>query len=62
MSGGHLAMLIMDSLRANPLFRAPLSPKAQHILDVGTGPGEWYVLASAVITESSANTQKGLLT
>ena len=34
-------MLIMDSQRANTLFRSPLPPNAQHVIDVGTGAGDW---------------------
>lgn len=34
-------MLILDSQRSNPLFRSPLSCDAQHVLDLGTGQGNW---------------------
>ncbi|KAJ5291454.1 hypothetical protein N7478_000705 [Penicillium angulare] len=37
---GHLAALLMNSARANPLFCAPVQdPK--RVLDVGTGQGAW---------------------
>lgn len=42
MEAGHMLMLILDSQRANTLFRSPISPEAQHIIDVGTGSGDWY--------------------
>lgn len=38
---GHMLMLIMDSQRRNTLFRSPLPPNAQHVIDVGTGAGDW---------------------
>lgn len=34
---GHLAFMIMDCQRQNPLFRAELSPNAKYVLDLGTG-------------------------
>lgn len=43
MEAGHLLFLILDSQRSNTLFRSPISPKAQHILDIGTGSGEWAI-------------------
>lgn len=41
MGAGHMLMLILDSQRANPLFRSPLSKTAQNVIDLGTGTGEW---------------------
>ena len=41
MSAGHLLFLILDSQRENPLFRSRLGKKAQNVLDLGTGNGEW---------------------
>lgn len=41
MEKGHLLFLILDSQRANPLFRSPISSKAQNIIDLGTGQGDW---------------------
>lgn len=37
----HLLAMIMDADRDNPLFRAPVGEKAKHILDLGTGSGNW---------------------
>lgn len=37
----HMLCLILDSTKANPLFRSPISSHACHILDVGTGSGAW---------------------
>lgn len=34
-------MLILNSQLKNPLFRSPLSDKAQNIIDLGTGNGDW---------------------
>ena len=36
-------MLVMESGQDNTLFRSPLSPQAQRILDIGTGDGSWAV-------------------
>lgn len=33
--------LILDSRRANALFRSPISPTAKNIIDIGTGSGAW---------------------
>lgn len=41
MEAGHLVMLILDSQRTNTLFRSPVTPKWQHVLDIGTGSGDW---------------------
>lgn len=38
---GHLAHTVIESLQENPFFRSPISKKAQHILDLGTGSGDW---------------------
>lgn len=38
-----MLMLILDSQRSNTLFRSPISPKSQHIIDLGTGSGEWAI-------------------
>lgn len=37
----HLLALILDSERENPLFRAPVGKNPKHILDIGTGKGNW---------------------
>lgn len=42
--GRHLVDLIMDSDRANPLFRSPIGTNRERplqILDIGTGKGTW---------------------
>lgn len=36
-----MLMLILDSQRANPFFRSPISANAQQIFDLGTGLGDW---------------------
>ena len=41
MEAGHIASTLLDADQRNPFFRSPLPATAQHILDVGTGPGEW---------------------
>ena len=38
---GHLAYTVLESMRENPFFRAPISKTATHIIDVGTGSGGW---------------------
>ena len=38
-----MLMLILDSQRSNTLFRSPISPNWQHIIDLGTGSGEWAI-------------------
>ncbi|KAJ5638713.1 hypothetical protein N7528_001103 [Penicillium herquei] len=40
---GHLVALVLDSDRANPLFRAPIGDSPRHILDLGTGKGTWAI-------------------
>ncbi|KAJ5100602.1 hypothetical protein N7456_006654 [Penicillium angulare] len=40
---GHITALLMESHRENPLFRAPIGPNPQHILDIGTGQGSWAI-------------------
>lgn len=42
-SMSHLAFLILESQQENPLFRSPIRKDAQHILDLGTGDGQWYI-------------------
>ncbi|KAJ5732487.1 hypothetical protein N7493_003968 [Penicillium malachiteum] len=39
----HLLAIIMDSERDNPLFRAPIGENPTHILDLGTGKGNWAI-------------------
>lgn len=41
MEKGHILMYILDYQRSNILFRSPISSKAQHIIDLGTGHGDW---------------------
>lgn len=41
MEAGHMAYTILESQQQNPYFRSPISAKAQHIIDLGTGPGGW---------------------
>ena len=38
-----MADTIMESQQENPFFRSPISPKAQHVLDLGTGQGGWAI-------------------
>lgn len=39
---GHLAFIILESQRMNPLFRSPINEASvQNILDLGTGDGAW---------------------
>jgi ubiquinone/menaquinone biosynthesis C-methylase UbiE len=38
-----LLALVLDSERENPLFRAPVGKNPEHILDIGTGKGNWAV-------------------
>ena len=38
---GHMLMLILNSQLRNPLFRSELSNKAQNVIDLGTGNGDW---------------------
>ncbi|KAI1839103.1 hypothetical protein DTO006G1_757 [Penicillium roqueforti] len=40
---GHLLALVLDSERENPLFRAPIEKDPKHILDIGTGKGNWAI-------------------
>lgn len=39
---GHLAALLMNSDKANPLYCAPIK-EPKHVLDVGTGQGAWAI-------------------
>lgn len=41
MEAGHLCHLILESQQKNPFFRSPISAKAQNVLDLGTGQGDW---------------------
>ena len=43
METGHLTNTILDSQQKNPFFRSPISEKAQNVLDVGTGQGNWAI-------------------
>lgn len=43
MQAAHLLCTILDSQRANPLFRSPIRDNPQNILDVGTGNGIWAI-------------------
>ncbi|CAI7655758.1 unnamed protein product [Penicillium bialowiezense] len=40
---GHLLALVMDSDRDNPLFYSPIGDHPRHILDLGTGQGNWAI-------------------
>ncbi|KAJ5686814.1 hypothetical protein N7536_009433 [Penicillium majusculum] len=40
---GHLLALVLDSERENPLFRSPVGKSPTHILDIGTGKGNWAI-------------------
>lgn len=37
----HLCVRVLESLQDNPHFRSPISKKAQHIIDLGTGDAAW---------------------
>lgn len=37
----HLLALVLDSERENPLFRSPVGKNPTHVLDIGTGKGNW---------------------
>jgi hypothetical protein len=37
----HLLAMVLDSDRENPLFRSPVGKNPKHILDIGTGKGDW---------------------
>ena len=39
---GHIAALLMNSDKTNPLFCAPIQ-EPKHVLDIGTGKGSWAV-------------------
>ena len=39
----HVAALVADSSRPNPLFSAPVGPSPKNILDIGTGKGSWAI-------------------
>ncbi|KAJ5677600.1 uncharacterized protein N7477_003233 [Penicillium maclennaniae] len=40
---GHLVAIALDSDRENPLFRSPVGSQPKHILDIGTGKGNWAI-------------------
>lgn len=52
MGANHLVFLILESQQKNPLFRSPISEKAQHILDLGTGNGAWPIDVADRFTQS----------
>ncbi|KAJ5894616.1 hypothetical protein N7495_006307 [Penicillium taxi] len=43
---GHLVCLMLDHQRPNPLHRAPVNDSVKHILDIGTGKGNWAIDAA----------------
>lgn len=47
----HLVAIILDSDKKNPLFRSPVGSQPKHILDIGTGKGNWamYVKLNAPV-------------
>ncbi|KKA18599.1 hypothetical protein T310_7458 [Rasamsonia emersonii CBS 393.64] len=44
----HFMYLVMDYHEENRLFRSPIGPNPQHILDIGTGKGSWALLLATV--------------
>lgn len=43
MKAAHIADVILDCQQENPYFRSPISKNAQHIIDLGTGSGDWPI-------------------
>ena len=41
MKAAHIADVILECQQENPYFRSPISKNAQHIIDLGTGSGDW---------------------
>ena len=52
MEAGHMAYTVLESQQDNPYFRSRLSPNAQHILDLGTGKGDWAIAVADKFTNS----------
>ena len=46
---------MVDSLRQNPFFRAPVRKDAQHIIDLGTGSGAWASDVADMFPNSELN-------
>ncbi|KAJ5310324.1 oxidoreductase [Penicillium atrosanguineum] len=40
---GHLVAMVLDSDKENPLFRSPVGSQPKHVLDIGTGKGNWAI-------------------
>lgn len=38
-----MAYTVLESQQDNPYFRSELSDRAQHIIDLGTGKGDWAI-------------------
>lgn len=53
----HLAYTVIEALQDNPYFRSPLSDKAQHIIDLGTGDGSWPVAVADRFPNSTSPSQ-----
>jgi hypothetical protein len=45
--------MVLDSDKNNPLFQSPVGPKPEHILDIGTGKGNWAMYVQIKTPQSS---------
>lgn len=43
MEANHLVHTMLECQQPNPLFRSPIRPDPEYILDLGTGQGQWAV-------------------
>ncbi|KAJ5772571.1 hypothetical protein N7520_003100 [Penicillium odoratum] len=50
---GHLVALVLESDKANPLFRSPIGDRPAHILDLGTGKGNWAIDVADMYPETT---------
>lgn len=52
MANNHLCQLLYDQFEENQYFRSPVGENATHILDVGTGEGQWAIDVADKFPES----------
>lgn len=49
----HLLSLVLEADTDNPLFRSPVGNNPKHILDLGTGKGNWAMYVNPKVLSAS---------
>lgn len=49
----HLLALVLEAGTDNPLFRSPVGNNPKHILDLGTGKGNWAMYVNPKVLSAS---------